>query len=230
MSDEKIQTQSGKPQAAAEAADTEEGAFAQLQADLERFRDLALRSQADFDNYRKRSAREKEDAVKYANSSLLERLIPIIDNFELGLAAAGSAENSPILAGMSMVAQAIERFPRRVRRHRHRRHRPDLRSQPARSHRPGAQPQGPRGQGHPPGPQGLQAQGPAAPPGKRHRFKGKAEIDSNRAENYSQSDLVLTPEFIRHLRFSVHSARLCIFPDSLQPLHGRDQTRLLRSS
>ena len=42
-----------------------------LQADLDRFRDLALRSQADFENYKKRSAREKEEAIKYANSSLL---------------------------------------------------------------------------------------------------------------------------------------------------------------
>ena len=88
---------------------TEEGAFGQLQADLERFRDLALRSQADFDNFRKRSTREKEDAVKYANSALLERLIPIIDNFELGLAAA-SAEKSPIMAGMSMVAKQLNDF------------------------------------------------------------------------------------------------------------------------
>ena len=30
-----------------------------LQADLDRFRDLALRSQADFENYKKRAAREK---------------------------------------------------------------------------------------------------------------------------------------------------------------------------
>ena len=89
----------------------EEGSFSQLQSDLERFRDLALRSQADFDNFRKRSAREKEEAVRYANSSLLDRLIPIIDNFELGLAAAaGSAENSPILAGMSMVARQLNDF------------------------------------------------------------------------------------------------------------------------
>jgi len=42
-----------------------------LQADLDRFRDLALRSQADFENYKKRSAREKEEAIKYANSALL---------------------------------------------------------------------------------------------------------------------------------------------------------------
>jgi molecular chaperone GrpE len=107
MSDEKIQTE--KDPAVAEP-DTEEGSFSQLQSDLERFRDLALRSQADFDNFRKRSAREKEDAVKYANASLLERLIPIIDNFELGLAHAGSAENSPILAGMSMVARQLTDF------------------------------------------------------------------------------------------------------------------------
>ena len=96
--------------AAPETPDTtEEGAFNQLQADLERFRDLALRSQADFDNFRKRSSREKEDAVKYSNSALLERLIPIIDNFELGLAAA-SAEKSPILAGMGMVAKQLHDF------------------------------------------------------------------------------------------------------------------------
>jgi len=106
------QTDKGHPAATAEAAPdgTEESAFNQLQADLERFRDLALRSQADFDNFRKRSAREKEDAVKYSNSTLLERLIPIIDNFELGLAAAGSAENSPILAGMSMVGKQLTDF------------------------------------------------------------------------------------------------------------------------
>ena len=89
---------------------SEEAAIGQLQADLERFRDLALRSQADFDNFRKRAAREKEDAVKYANSAMLERLIPLIDNFELGLAAAASTDHSPILAGMAMVAKQLTDF------------------------------------------------------------------------------------------------------------------------
>jgi molecular chaperone GrpE len=83
-----------------------------LQADLDRFRDLALRSQADFDNFKKRAAREKEDAVKYANSSLLERLIAIVDNFELGLSAAkgeGGA-SSPIYSGMSLVLKQLNDF------------------------------------------------------------------------------------------------------------------------
>ena len=82
-----------------------------LQADLDRFRDLALRSQADFDNYKKRATREREDAIKYANSALLEKLIAIIDNFELGLSAArGEGEKSPIYSGMSMVLKQLTDF------------------------------------------------------------------------------------------------------------------------
>lgn len=83
----------------------------QMQADLDRFRDLALRSQADFENYKKRSAREKEEAIKYANSSLLERLIAIVDNFELGLSAArGEGEKSPVFSGMNMVLKQLSDF------------------------------------------------------------------------------------------------------------------------
>jgi molecular chaperone GrpE len=79
-----------------------------LQADLDRFRDLALRSQADFENYKKRSAREKDEAIKYANSSLLERLVGIIDNFELGLAAAKEqGADSPIYSGMVLVQKQL---------------------------------------------------------------------------------------------------------------------------
>jgi molecular chaperone GrpE len=89
----------------------EQDPTAVMQADLDRFRDLALRSQADFDNYKKRAAREKEEAIKYANASLLERLIAIVDNFELGLAAArGEGEASPIYSGMSMVLKQLSDF------------------------------------------------------------------------------------------------------------------------
>lgn len=101
------------PQTEPTEADTQNGAalLAQLQSDLERFRDLALRSQADFENFRKRAAREKEDAVKYANASFLERLIPILDNFELGLGAArGNEAAAPIVAGLDMVAKQLNDF------------------------------------------------------------------------------------------------------------------------
>src|SRR5215216_6872453 len=93
----------------ADASQSEaEDPLAGLQADLDRFRDLALRSQADFENYKKRCAREKEEAIKYANSSLLERLVTIIDNFELGLAAAKEqGESSPIYSGMVLVQKQL---------------------------------------------------------------------------------------------------------------------------
>lgn len=80
-------------------------------AELEKFRDLAMRTAADFDNYRKRAVREKEEAIRYANSSLLEDLLPVIDNFELGLEAAKSAPGAEvILQGLGMVARQFRDF------------------------------------------------------------------------------------------------------------------------
>jgi molecular chaperone GrpE len=94
------------------AAESEaDKAMAGLQVDLDRFRDLAMRSQADFENYKKRAAREREDAIKYANSSLLERLASIVDNFELGLEAARAEdEKSPIYSGMTLVLKQLQDF------------------------------------------------------------------------------------------------------------------------
>src|SRR5882762_11999364 len=88
-----------------------EDPMAGLQADLVRFRDLAMRSQADFENYKKRCTREKEEAIKYANKSLLEKLVSIVDHFELGLEAArGEGEKSPIYSGMSQVLKQLQDF------------------------------------------------------------------------------------------------------------------------
>lgn len=86
---------------------------AALLAEVEKYKDAALRSRAEFDNYRKRVVREKEDAIRYANTSLFENLLPILDNFELGL---GAAKNSPdaagIVQGLEMVRKQLEDFLR----------------------------------------------------------------------------------------------------------------------
>jgi molecular chaperone GrpE len=85
--------------------------LAQLRAEVEKYKDAALRATADLDNYRKRVAREREEAIKYANASFLERLIPILDNFELGLQAArGTGHSSAILDGMNMVYKQLQDF------------------------------------------------------------------------------------------------------------------------
>jgi molecular chaperone GrpE len=54
--------------------------------------DRLLRTTADFDNYKKRAAREKQEAVKFANEALLEKLIPVLDSFEMALNATKSAD------------------------------------------------------------------------------------------------------------------------------------------
>ena len=100
----------GSTSSSAEQTDGDD-AVTGLQADLDRFRDLAMRSQADFENYKKRWAREKEEAIKYANRSLLEKLVSIVDHFQLGLEAArGEGEKSPIYSGMNLVLKQLQDF------------------------------------------------------------------------------------------------------------------------
>jgi molecular chaperone GrpE len=82
-----------------------------FEAEAAKLKDLALRARADLDNFRKRALREKEEAIRYANNGLLERLLPVIDNFELGLDAAKSgADAASILQGMSMVQKQLQDF------------------------------------------------------------------------------------------------------------------------
>ena len=65
-----------------------------------------LRTTADFDNFKKRAARERQDAIKFANESLMQKLIPVLDNFEMALAAtqSSSADGLQSLAeGVTMI-------------------------------------------------------------------------------------------------------------------------------
>lgn len=94
---------------------TPDGEIAEVdfQAEAAKLKDLALRARADLDNFRKRSLREKEDAIRYANNGLLEKLLPVIDNFELGLDAARNATDAAsVLQGMSMVHRQLQDFIR----------------------------------------------------------------------------------------------------------------------
>jgi molecular chaperone GrpE len=56
--------------------------------------DRLLRTTADLDNYKKRAAREKIESAQYALFSLLQKLLPVLDNFEMALAAAQTAHQA----------------------------------------------------------------------------------------------------------------------------------------
>ena len=71
--------------------------------------DLLLRTTADFDNFRKRAARERQDAVKFANESLLQKLIPVLDSFDMASAAASASEGATqsLQAGVNMILSQL---------------------------------------------------------------------------------------------------------------------------
>lgn len=73
--------------------------------------DRLLRTTADFDNYRKRAAREKQEAIKYANESLLEKLVPVLDAFDMALNAtqnAGAEGTKSLQQGIGLVQQQLK--------------------------------------------------------------------------------------------------------------------------
>ena len=69
-----------------------------------------VRISADLENFKKRAAREKQDAIKFANEGLLQKLIPVLDNFDAALAAAQSAPGDSVQSlqtGVSMIHQQL---------------------------------------------------------------------------------------------------------------------------
>lgn len=70
-----------------------------------------LRTTADFDNFKKRAARERAESAKYANESLLQKLIPVLDNFEMALNATSQAPEANVeslTAGVQMIHQQLK--------------------------------------------------------------------------------------------------------------------------
>ena len=72
--------------------------------------DTLLRTTADFDNFKKRAARERQDAVKFANESLLQKLIPVLDNFDMAITAAANAKEGAAQSLQTGVNMILSQF------------------------------------------------------------------------------------------------------------------------
>lgn len=76
--------------------------------------DRFLRERADLENYRKRVGREKEELLNYGNKSLLEEILPIIDNLERALAHSAVDDQGAIIEGIrmthAMLLTALKKF------------------------------------------------------------------------------------------------------------------------
>ncbi len=70
-----------------------------------------LRTTADFENFKKRATREKQEAIKFGNESLLQKLVPVLDHFDMAITAAqagGSDAAKPLQDGIQMVYQQLK--------------------------------------------------------------------------------------------------------------------------
>lgn len=69
-----------------------------------------LRVTADFENFKKRAARERTEAAQFANAALLQKLIPILDNFEMAQAAAQTAQGDKLASLQTGIAMIQQQF------------------------------------------------------------------------------------------------------------------------
>ena len=74
--------------------------------------DRLLRTTADFENFKKRAARERIEAAQSATAALHQKLLPVLDHFEMALAAAQTAARRQarrrLQAGVAMIQQQLK--------------------------------------------------------------------------------------------------------------------------
>ena len=75
---------------------------------IEELTDMVKRQMAEFDNYRKRTEKEKSSMYEIGAREVIEKILPIVDNFERGLAAVPEEEKgSPFVEGMNKVYRQL---------------------------------------------------------------------------------------------------------------------------
>lgn len=97
-------------QGAAEVVEEEKDPIAFLEAEVQKYKDESLRRAAEMDNYRKRMAKELEQSRKFSNQGLLMELLPVFDNFGMGMQMAEKEQGSMLFQGMSMVQGQLGEF------------------------------------------------------------------------------------------------------------------------
>ena len=79
-----------------------------LKEKVEELEDKVKRQMAEFDNFRKRSEKEKNAMFETGAKSVIEKILPVVDNFERGLATSPEEEKgSPFAEGMEMIYRQL---------------------------------------------------------------------------------------------------------------------------
>lgn len=79
-----------------------------LQDKVDELEDRVKRQMAEFENFRKRTDKEKTAMFETGAKSVIEKILPVVDNFERGLAGLSEEEKKqPFAEGMAMVYKQL---------------------------------------------------------------------------------------------------------------------------
>ncbi|MCR5595155.1 MAG: nucleotide exchange factor GrpE [Lachnospiraceae bacterium] len=79
-----------------------------LQTKIDELEDRVKRQMAEFDNFRKRTEKEKSAMFETGAKSVIEKILPVVDNFERGLATVPEEDaGSPFANGMNMIYKQL---------------------------------------------------------------------------------------------------------------------------
>lgn len=92
---------SGRPKSA------EAPATGQAEQTIEKQKEQLMRMQAEFENYRRRMQRDMKNIKETANAKLLEKLLPVLDNFARAFQSPGDSLES-FLDGIKMIESHLE--------------------------------------------------------------------------------------------------------------------------
>ena len=79
-----------------------------LKEKVDELNDRVMRQMAEFENFRKRTEKEKSQMFEQGQANVLEKLLPVVDNFERGLAAVPEDEKDGAFAdGMNKIYKQL---------------------------------------------------------------------------------------------------------------------------
>lgn len=106
--EEEVQEENISEESVEETLTEEQQRIQELELKLEEASQKNLRLQADYDNFRRRTREEQAASLKYKSQSLLEQLLPALDNFERALKTEATTEQAKtLIQGMEMVYRQL---------------------------------------------------------------------------------------------------------------------------
>lgn len=85
-----------------------EKALAEKEAEVSELKDRLQRAMAEFDNFRKRTQKEKSQMYENGAKDILEKILPVVDNFERALEHIKEDEkDSPMAQGIEMIYKLV---------------------------------------------------------------------------------------------------------------------------